>query len=622
MGRPGKSRWQRRERARLGSAPSSGSAPPRTRSCSRGAAPAAASGASSGTCGGSWSPTRPGTCRCAGGNSLRDLVAVPGPLGVSQFLVLSKSQTGSTSKFSASRGGPTLTFKVLQYSLVRDVVSALRRHRMHEQQFRHPPLLVLGISDPPDPREAHGRDVPGDVPGPQRAQGQSQLIRRCVLVSYDADSQLLEFRHYSIKVVPVGLSRGLRKLLQEKFPDLSRADDVSELLTGGVALSESEAEPDGTQNVLELPQNCAGRGNAATQQSAVRLTEPPKVRRSCGSCWPGRSSGCGSGSERRRKQEQDLERKRQQRLRHRERSLAGMGRAGVGTGGGSGGSGGGTGGTGGAQDGDSGAEDPGTPGAGEAEPWDEDEAEYYRQELGEEPDPDLFPSCSKRKRSPSGAPRARKRRRQSREGALDTPKSHPGTPKSHPGHSGTPKSQRGIPKSHPGTPKSHPGHSGTPKSHPGTPKSHPGHSGTPKSHPGTPKSHPGHSGTPKSQRGIPKSHPGTPKSHPRKPGTSKSQRRTPKSHPGTPKSHQGTPKSHPGAPKSHPGRPKNPKSQRRTPKSHPGTPKSHQGTPKSHPGHPKNPKSAPKPRRGRGKLLTLRKTPNFHRPGRARKGKN
>ncbi|KAM4754486.1 suppressor of SWI4 1 homolog isoform 9-T9 [Cyanocitta cristata] len=273
MGRPGKSRWQRRERARLGSAPSSGSAPPRTRSCSRGAAPAAASGASSGTCGGSWSPTRPGTCRCAGGNSLRDLVAVPGPLGVSQFLVLSKSQTGSTSKFSASRGGPTLTFKVLQYSLVRDVVSALRRHRMHEQQFRHPPLLVLGISDPPDPREAHGRDVPGDVPGPQRAQGQSQLIRRCVLVSYDADSQLLEFRHYSIKVVPVGLSRGLRKLLQEKFPDLSRADDVSELLTGGVALSESEAEPDGTQNVLELPQNCAGRGNAATQQSAVRLTE-------------------------------------------------------------------------------------------------------------------------------------------------------------------------------------------------------------------------------------------------------------------------------------------------------------------------------------------------------------
>ncbi|NXB68736.1 SSF1 protein, partial [Struthidea cinerea] len=55
-------------------------------------------------------------------------------------------------------------------------------------------------------------------------------IRRCLLVSYDAESQLLELRHYSIKVVPVGLSRGLRKLLQEKFPNLGRLDDVSELL--------------------------------------------------------------------------------------------------------------------------------------------------------------------------------------------------------------------------------------------------------------------------------------------------------------------------------------------------------------------------------------------------------
>ncbi|XP_041315628.1 suppressor of SWI4 1 homolog, partial [Pyrgilauda ruficollis] len=77
-------------------------------------------------------------------NSLRDLVAVAGPLGVTQFLVLSKSQTGINLKLFRLPGGPTLTFKVLQYSLVRDVVSALRRHRMHEQQFLHPPLLVLG----------------------------------------------------------------------------------------------------------------------------------------------------------------------------------------------------------------------------------------------------------------------------------------------------------------------------------------------------------------------------------------------------------------------------------------------------------------------------------------------
>lgn len=36
----------------------------------------------------------------------------------------------------------------LQYTLVRDVISSLRRHRMHEQQFAHPPLLVLNSFGP------------------------------------------------------------------------------------------------------------------------------------------------------------------------------------------------------------------------------------------------------------------------------------------------------------------------------------------------------------------------------------------------------------------------------------------------------------------------------------------
>lgn len=44
-------------------------------------------------------------------------------------------------------GHPPLT-PCLQYTLVRDVVSSLRRHRMHEQQFTHPPLLVLNNFGP------------------------------------------------------------------------------------------------------------------------------------------------------------------------------------------------------------------------------------------------------------------------------------------------------------------------------------------------------------------------------------------------------------------------------------------------------------------------------------------
>ncbi|KFR15289.1 Suppressor of SWI4 1, partial [Opisthocomus hoazin] len=55
-------------------------------------------------------------------------------------------------------------------------------------------------------------------------------IKRCLLISYDSATQLLSFRHYSVKVVPVGVSKGLKKLLQEKFPNMSRLEDISELL--------------------------------------------------------------------------------------------------------------------------------------------------------------------------------------------------------------------------------------------------------------------------------------------------------------------------------------------------------------------------------------------------------
>lgn len=39
------------------------------------------------------------------------------------------------------------------------------------------------------------------------------------------------FSHFSsIKVVPIGASRGMKKLLQEKFPNMSQLQDISELL--------------------------------------------------------------------------------------------------------------------------------------------------------------------------------------------------------------------------------------------------------------------------------------------------------------------------------------------------------------------------------------------------------
>ncbi|XP_030331091.1 suppressor of SWI4 1 homolog isoform X2 [Strigops habroptila] len=380
-------------------------------------------------------------------NSLKDFVAVAGPLGVTHFLVFSKSMSSINLKLFRLPGGPTLTFKVMEYSLIRDVVSSLKRHRMHEQQFTHHPLLVLsnfGL------QQIHVKLMASMFqnmfPSINVRTVNLNSIKRCLLITYDTETQLLEFRHY-VKVVPVGVSKGLKKLLQEKFPNMSRLEDISELLVKDINLSESEAEQDGSHNVLELPQAYAGRGNMKAQQSAVRLTEiGPRMTLRLSKVEEGLAQGnvlyhgfihkseaevqellarkeakLRLRAERRQRQEAAVECKRRQREAQREKSLEGMRRKRQ------------------QEDGDSGAEDPGAPeqDAAEEEEEEESDAEHYRREVGEEPDQDLFPDRSKRKRRSLGPSRLRKRRRR-------IPPEHPTTSNPHPTAPGAPRRHRGT----------------------------------------------------------------------------------------------------------------------------------------------------------------------------------
>jgi ribosome biogenesis protein SSF1/2 len=102
-------------------------------------------------------------------NVLKDFVHVAGPLGVTHFLLLSATNHASylriggwffflSSCFSAvahslarsvgrsagkSPRGPTVTFKIHEYSLMRDVAHSLQRPRCPQQVFLHHPLVVM-----------------------------------------------------------------------------------------------------------------------------------------------------------------------------------------------------------------------------------------------------------------------------------------------------------------------------------------------------------------------------------------------------------------------------------------------------------------------------------------------
>ncbi|KAG8542702.1 hypothetical protein GDO81_026249 [Engystomops pustulosus] len=352
-------------------------------------------------------------------NSLKDFVAVAGPLGVTHFMIFSKTEMNVNFKFVRLPRGPTLHFRVTQYSLVKDVVSTLKKHRMHEQQFTFPPLLVLNNFGSQGMHiKVMATMFQNMFPSINVHKVNLNTIRRCILINYNDSTKSVEFRHYSLKVVPVGMSKGVKKLLQEKFPNMSRWEDISELLVQGANLSESEAELDGDHNVTELPQVYAGRGNMRFEQSAVRLTEiGPRMTLQLIKIEEGLSDGkviyhslikrteeeieamlerrekkLKLKMERKKKQEQNIQRKKEMRDENKKRSLAGMKRKQP-------------------EDDDNEVEDPGT--ADTQDPADlseDDDAEYYRQTVGAEPDKDLFLHEGGKKQSPgrkSGPPTKR-----------------------------------------------------------------------------------------------------------------------------------------------------------------------------------------------------------------------
>lgn len=49
-------------------------------------------------------------------------------------------------------------------------------------------------------------------------------------VNVELTHAILLSTYSSLKVVPVGMSRGVKKLMQERFPNMSKFDDISELL--------------------------------------------------------------------------------------------------------------------------------------------------------------------------------------------------------------------------------------------------------------------------------------------------------------------------------------------------------------------------------------------------------
>ncbi|CCX32311.1 brix domain-containing protein c [Pyronema domesticum] len=225
-------------------------------------------------------------------NRLKDYVTMAGPLGVTQLLLFSRSETGhSNLRITRCPRGPTLHFRINEYSLCKDVRKALRNPKSPGKEFATPPLLVMNNFATPVPKNPDG--TPGRAP-PQDALLTSMFqsmfpaisaqrtpiasIKRVLLlnrrpVEEGSNEYIIDVRHYAISTKTVGVSRAIRRINNAEkrvvrgnnpdktkskkgaLPNLGKLEDISEYMldpnaAAGGYTSESEVEEDAQVEVL------------------------------------------------------------------------------------------------------------------------------------------------------------------------------------------------------------------------------------------------------------------------------------------------------------------------------------------------------------------------------------
>jgi len=147
-------------------------------------------------------------------NQLKDFLHVATPLGVTHFLIFTQTVVGTNLRVIRIPRGPTLTFRVQNYSLMKDVVALQKRPHSPGAEFEHSPLIVLNnFSGPEDEKQIMTAMFQNMFPAIEVQRIKLSDCRRVVLFSFDTSSGLIHFRHYVINASPVGLTKVLSSFL-------------------------------------------------------------------------------------------------------------------------------------------------------------------------------------------------------------------------------------------------------------------------------------------------------------------------------------------------------------------------------------------------------------------------
>lgn len=214
-------------------------------------------------------------------NSVRDFVSVASIFHVQNMLIITKTEKSAYLRFCKLPRGPTLTYKILNYTLKKDVVGSQRKPCSSPDLYLRAPLMIMkSFNEKVEGDEEHEFDQnelqtimwQGLFPSIDVRHMKLLKMKRCVLLRLNTENGNIDFRHYAIRVRPVGVSKQIRRLVtRKKIPDLGKFQSIDDMLDEG---GMSSGASDGEEDQLDVSRHVdTSNEDFSTSKSAIRLVE-------------------------------------------------------------------------------------------------------------------------------------------------------------------------------------------------------------------------------------------------------------------------------------------------------------------------------------------------------------
>jgi len=185
------------------------------------------------------------------------------------FFIFSSTDVGSYLKIGTVPHGPTLTFRILEYSLCKDVKALQTNPFSPSFEFMTDPIIVLsGFSNDEEDRKYHLTKTCLKEAFPSVNVNSTKIdnCKRVVLFKFDKETERIHFRHYLVTTKTHGVSQKVKTLFKGKnLEELAKFNDISQYILESD--KEDKGEIEEIDNTISLDQD------NNTMQKVIRLVE-------------------------------------------------------------------------------------------------------------------------------------------------------------------------------------------------------------------------------------------------------------------------------------------------------------------------------------------------------------